>query len=287
MEKIAIITDTCSDLTQEEMKEYGIFVLPILIQCGDKEYQDGITISVEEVYEMQKTQVLKTASPAGGYIVNLFEQLVEEGYTHAIATLLSGGLSGTVNQVRLIASEIENIEIEVYDSKIAAVGNGAISMTLAEYRNQGLSFNELKDKAEKLIENTTVFFSIDTLEYLQKGGRIGKASAFLGNTLKLKPIMSISKEAGDIVVPAKVRGNKKVPGKLVELVSEIIDNNPGRKFKLVVADGANREGRDKIEAELLEKYPNYIVCYESKIGAALSCYLGPGLLGAGVQFIDD
>lgn len=287
MEKIAIITDACSDLTQEEMKEYGIFVLPILIQCGDKEYQDGITISVEEVYEMQKTQVLKTASPAGGYIVNLFEQLVEEGYTHAIATLLSGGLSGTVNQVRLIASEIENIEIEVYDSKIAAVGNGAISMTLAEYRNQGLSFNELKDKAEKLIENTTVFFSIDTLEYLQKGGRIGKASAFLGNTLKLKPIMSISKEAGDIVVPAKVRGNKKVPGKLVELVSEIIDNNPGRKFKLVVADGANREGRDKIEAELLEKYPNYIVCYESKIGAALSCYLGPGLLGAGVQFIDD
>lgn len=231
--------------------------------------------------------MLKTASPAGGYIVNLFEQLVEEGYTHAIATLLSGGLSGTVNQVRLIASEIENIEIEVYDSKIAAVGNGAISMTLAEYRNQGLSFNELKDKAEKLIENTTVFFSIDTLEYLQKGGRIGKASAFLGNTLKLKPIMSISKEAGDIVVPAKVRGNKKVPGKLVELVSEIIDNNPGRKFKLVVADGANREGRDKIEAELLEKYPNYIVCYESKIGAALSCYLGPGLLGAGVQFIDD
>ncbi len=287
MEKIAIITDTCSDLTQDEMKEYGIFVLPIVVQCGDKEYQDGITIQVEDVYEMQKTQVLKTASPAGGDIIHLFEQLVEEGYTHAIATMLSSGLSGTVNQVRLLVSEMENIEIAVYDSKSAAVGNGSIAMSLAEYRNKGLSFNELKNKAEVLIENTSVFFSIDTLEYLQKGGRIGKAEAFLGNTLKLKPIMTIGKANGDIEVPAKVRGNKKVPSKLIELVSQIIDENPGRKFKLMVADGLNREARDKLEADLLEKYPNYIVCYESKIGAALSCYLGPGLLGAGVQFIDD
>lgn len=286
MEKIAIITDSCGDVPQKYRDQYDIYILPIMIQCGDEEYRDGIDINAEDVYEKQKTDVLKTASPSGKDIMDTFEAIYQRGYTHAIAILLSGGLSGTSNQVRLFSESQDDIEVAVFDSKSGSIGYGAIAIQLAKYRDQGMSFKELKSQALKLIDNTHVYFSIDTLEFLQKGGRIGKATAFVGSALKIKPILSFDKDKGEIDVPAKVRGSKKVPAKLMELVETISTNYNHQPFNILVADGAMPEEREALEKELKEKYPDFQECIETKIGAALSCYLGPGLLGAGIQFIE-
>lgn len=221
MEKIAIVTDSCGDVPQEYIDKYNIYVLPIVVQCYDGEFRDGIDICAEDVYEKQKTEVLKTASPTGKDILETFERIYQDGYTKAIVVLLSSGLSGTVNEVRLLAQAQENLEIEVVDSKSGSIGYGVTAITLAYYRNQGMFFESLKQKAQQLVLDTHVFFSIDTLEHLQKGGRIGKATAFVGSALKIKPILSFNREDGQIEVPAKVRGNKKVPSKLIELVSKI------------------------------------------------------------------
>lgn len=287
MEKIAIITDSCGDVPQKYKEKYDIYVLPITIECGNHEYKDGINIEADDVYRMQKTEVLKTASPEGKDILDTFEEIYKKGYTSAIAILLSGGLSGTFNQVRLFAESFDDLEIAVFDSKSGSIGYGAIAIQLAQYREQGMSFEKLKQQAEKLIQNTYAFFSIDTLEFLQKGGRIGKATAFVGTALKIKPILSFDKEKGEIDVPAKVRGNKKVPQKLIELIDKVIENNSHQSFYLIVADGAMLQQRKDLKEELIKEYPNYKGCIEAQIGAALSCYLGPGLLGAGIQFIDD
>ncbi len=273
MEKIAIITDSCGDIPNHWIDKYNIYVIPVLVQCGDREYKDGIDINVNDVYEMQKREVLKTASPAGGDILKTLEMVKEDGYTHAIAVMLSGGLSGTVNQVRLLAESIDDLEVEVFNSMSASIGCGVITMTLSEYRDQGFSFNKLVEKARSLIADTYVFFSIDTLEFLQKGGRIGKASAFVGSA--------------SIDVSSKVRGSKKVPLKLIELVSKIVESHPGQTFRLMVADGNLKEERNQLKLELLKVFPQCKDVIEADIGAALSCYLGPGLLGAGIQFIDN
>ncbi len=287
MEKIAIITDSCGDVTPENREKHDIFVLPMVVQDGEKEYKDGITITAGEVYELQKTSVLKTASPMGEDVMETFRQVKEKGYTHAIVVTLASGLSGTFNAIRLLAQEQQELIVEVLDSKNGSIGYGAVATILARYRDAGQSFVQLVDKGKKLIENSFPFFSIDTLEHLERGGRIGKATAFVGTLLKIKPILSFEKEQGEIFVPAKVRGNKAVPGMLLQLVDRKLKEHPGEKYYIMVAHGGAPEEFGKLKKQLQEKYPQARDLLEAQIGAALSTYLGSGLLGAGVVFAEE
>ena len=200
-----------------------------------------------------------------------------------MAILLSGGLSGTVNHVRLAAEELEGLEVEVYDSRQASIGIGVIALQAAAYVEEGMGFEELKEKIEGLIRGTKVFFSIDTLEYLQKGGRIGKAAALAGMLLDIKPILSFDVE-GEIYTAAKVRTRKQVEKRLLQLVEELKEE--GRPYNLVVADGGAPAEREDLEKKLMEILPDSRCLFRAKIGAALSIYLGSGLLGAGIQYLD-
>lgn len=282
-EKIAIITDSCADVPNELAKEYNIFILPMLIHCKDGEYRDGVEITAQDVYERLKTEIPKTSSPLGQDIIETFKEIKRQGYTKAVAVILSGGLSGSVNHIRLAAESESDIEVVVFDSMQGSIGIGAIALQAAEYVKQGMSFDELLDTMPKLIKNTKVFFSIDTLEYLQKGGRIGKATALAGSVLQIKPILAFDEE-GEIYTPAKVRGRKMVSSRLIKFVQEqFITDKP---YNLIVADGGAPEEREVLEEQLKALFPNYRFCYRAKIGGALSVYLGPGLLGAGIQFLD-
>lgn len=286
MEKIAILTDSCADIPQDYQEKYHIYTVPMIVSTNNQAYRDGVDIFAEDVYEIQKKEILKTASPQGNDVINTLEKIKADGYSHVIVLTIASALSGTVNQMRLFAQEVENLVIEVFDSKSASIGNGVIVIEVAKLRDQGLSFSELIKKVPEIINNTYVYFSIDTLEYLEKGGRIGKATAFVGSALKIKPILSFDKENGTIYVPAKVRGSKKVKGQLIKLITKNIEENPNKSFNLVVADGGNEKNHQLLEQELKQLYPQVNEVINAKIGAALSTYLGSGLLGAGIQFID-
>lgn len=282
-EKIAVITDSCADVPEELAERYHMFVLPMRIICSDGEYRDGIDIHAEDIYEKQKKEMPKSSTPGGADVEDTFAEIRRQGYTKAVAILLSGGLSGTVNHVRLEAEELEGLEVKVYDSRQASIGIGAIALQAAEYVEAGMGFEELKQKIERLIAGTKVFFSIDTLEYLQKGGRIGKAAALAGMLLDIKPILSFDAE-GEIYTAAKVRTRKQVEKKLLQLVEELKDEN--RPCNLLIADGGAPAERDALEKKLVQVIPDSRHLYRAKIGAALSIYLGSGLLGAGIQYLD-
>lgn len=200
--------------------------------------------------------------------------------------MLSGGLSGTVNHMRLVAEETD-LDICVIDSLSASAGNGAIVLQAAIWRDKGMLYEDLCERTKELCKETKVFFSIGTLEYLQKGGRIGKATALVGTALSIKPILSFDEE-GEIYTPAKVRGHKLVEKKLLSLVEEQINlpKNAGKNYNIIVADGGAPEEGDILEKRLKMMFPNYKNLFKAKIGAALSAYLGDSLLGAGVQFLD-
>lgn len=283
-EKIAVITDSCADVPQELAKKYHIFILPMQIICPDGEYRDGIDICAEDIYERQKTQSLKSSTPSGADVEDTFAEIMKRGYTKAVAVFLAGGLSSTVNHVRLAAEELDGLEVAVYDSGQASIGIGAIAIQLAEYAQEGMDFDSLKHKAEQLIKDTKVFFSIDTLEYLRKGGRIGKVTAAAGALLDIKPIMSFD-EDGEIYAAAKVRTRKAVEKRLLQLVSD--HKVEGRPYNLVVAHGGAPDERDALEQKLREQFPDFQSLYRAKIGAALSIHLGSGLLGAGIQYLED
>lgn len=287
MDKIAIVTDSCSDVTQEMKEKYDIFVVPMVVQNGNTTYKDGIDITADDVYELQKTTVVKTASPEGDDILNTFKEVKEKGYTHAIVVALSSGLSGTFNSFRLLAMDEDDLQIEVLDSKNGSIGYGGIVTILARYRDLGMSFEELVEKAKFLIENSYPYFSIDTLEHLEKGGRIGKATAFVGSLLKIKPILSFEREQGEIFVPAKARGSKAVSGMLLSLVETQMNHHLGQKYYLIVAHGGVPEAFEMLKKELEERFPNAEDCLEAQIGSTLGSYVGKGLLGAGVIFDNE
>lgn len=285
--QIAILTDSCSDVSKEYMSQYGIYSVPMLINCEDGEYKDGVSITADDVYMRLKSGELpKTSTPLGGDIEAMFSRLKEEGYDCVLAIMLSGGLSSTVQTTALIAEDVD-MEICVLDSKSASIGYGALVLQAAKWREEGLSFHELCQRVEDLRDRNTVYFSIDTLEYLMKGGRIGKVTALAGTALNIKPILSFD-EDGEIYTAAKVRGSKLVMKKLLSLVEEQYHKpeHKGKSYNLIVADGGAPEQRDELEHILKETYPDYQDVFRAKIGAALSTYLGDGLLGAGIQFID-
>ena len=107
MQKIAIITDSCADIPQELIQKYGIHVLPLIIRTADgREYRDGVDITAAQVYELLKTEIPKTSLPSSDDALALFQRLRDEGYTHAIAIMLSSGLSGTANMIRFVDQQV-------------------------------------------------------------------------------------------------------------------------------------------------------------------------------------
>lgn len=251
-EKVAIITDSCADVPEELAEKYHLFVLPMQIVCEDGVYRDGIDMTSEDIYKRLEKETPKSSTPSGADVEDLLQELVRQGYKKAIAVLLAGGLSGTVNQVRLLAEEFGGIEIAVYDSKQASIGIGGIAIQAAKYAEEGTEFEELKEKVERLIERTKVFFSIDTLKYLKRGGRIGKAAALAGTLLDIKPVMSFD-EDGEIYAAAKVRSRKGVEKRLLQLMEDV--KREGCPYNLMVADGGAAEEREALEEKLKERFP--------------------------------
>jgi DegV family protein with EDD domain len=283
-QKIALITDSCSDLSPEQLQGKPIYVVPLVIRCADGEYQDGVDITAADVYQRLKTELPRTSLPTGDSIEGVLDQIKADGYEKVIAVMLSSGLSGTCNMVRLAGEACEGLEVITFDSLSGSLGAGAIVLQLAEYLEQGVAWETLLKRTEVLIRNVHPFFSVDTLEYLQKGGRIGKVTAIAGTLLNIKPLISFTPD-GQLGSVAKVRGRKQLQTKLIELVGEHMEGV--KQFDLMIANGGAPEEMAELEGKIKAAYPGFRNFWTCEIDATLSVYIGPGVLGAGVLVLDE
>ena len=283
--KIALLTDSCADLSPQLAEENHIHVVPLRIRCADGEYRDGVDISAADIYRrLRSGELPKTSLPTGEDIEALFDRLAAEGYDGVVAVMLSGGLSGTYNLTRLLAQERKDLEIKVYDSVSGSLGVGITMLQLAEDLRAGASWRELtKKRVPQLIENTYPFFSVDTLEYLQKGGRIGKITAMAGTMLQIKPLLGFAPD-GQLQSVAKVRGRRQVQDKLIDLTVNACGSH--RKYNLAVANGGAPEEMAELKEKLKQALPDYDHIWEGELDGTLSVYIGDGVLGAGVQVLD-
>lgn len=284
---IAIITDTDGDFSREIYEGYPIFTLPLILRQGEQEYKDGINITVEDVYRRQPTEDFKTSLPSMDDVEMILDRIRAEGYKKVMILILSSGLSGAINSMRMLAEDVEDLEIAVLDTKSASVGVGVIALQVARLAKAGMDFETLKVKAAQIIEDTDVFFSIDTLEYLARGGRIGRATEFVGSLLKIKPIMSFAKTDGAIYVPVKVRGTKGVIKALVKLLQDKAAAHPNLAYRIVICNGGVPERAKELEKKLLEVMTKCVEVLHGTLDATLAVHLGPNLLGAGIQFIRE
>ena len=173
--------------------------------------------------------------------------------------------------------------LAVFDSLSGSIGCGINALEAAAAVERGESFTAITARIPGMLENTHVFFSVDTLEYLMKGGRIGKITALAGTVLNIKPIVSFMPD-GQLGSVEKVRGEKLLKEHLCNQVKKYV--TPGCRYNLLVADGGNPEGGAQLQEMLGSMFPNYEKYIYVNMDATLSCYIGPGVLGAGIQILD-
>lgn len=284
--KIAVLTDSCADVPPELAARHRIYVLPLQIRCSEGVFRDGVDIQSDDIYRIQQKEMPGSSLPLGGDLMALLERIAKDGYTHVIALMMSSGLSGTYNLVRQSEETAEELGLtmKAYDTLTSSLGTGAIALQLSEYlETETLTFEQACRRTETLIRGTTVFFSVDTLKFLQKGGRIGKITAVAGSVLQIRPILAFAPD-GQLTSVAKVRGRKLIQDTLIKLVAE--KYTPGRRFNLMVADGGAPDEVKELAKKLTKAFPGYHNLYRSRIGATLSIYTGGGVLGAAIQYLD-
>lgn len=275
MEKIALITDTTADLSQDIINQYNIQVLSFRIIYKDREYRDKVEITSEEVYRGLKEEVPTSSMPAISDMEELYDKLEKEGYTHAIAIVLSTGLSGIYNGLTLVSKNHENIKSYICDSKSISLGEGALVEECAKLLEGGKNFEDIVEAIPSIKNRVHLFFVVGTLEYLIKGGRIGKVAGTIGTILKLKPIISIDQE-GKYYTYFKTRGKKQALNKITEIAEEICKDKKCRAF---VVHGDGEDDALKVK-ESIEKLPNITsVYYGGCISPVSGVHSGPGLIG--------
>ena len=281
MEKIALIVDSACDLSLETIKEKNIKLLPLRITYSHGEYKDKIDISADTIYENLEKEVPKTSLPSAKDTNDILDNLEAEGYTHVIAITISSGLSGTFNSVRLALEDHPKLTSHIFDTKILAMPEGIVALEVANLINKGLSFDEIVSSIPNIRKNIKGFFTINTLDYLKKGGRIGKISGTIGEILNLKPIVSVD-EDGVYYTVCKARGRKQSISKLISILKEELEK--GKCNVWVLQGGALEEA--KALKETIKDFNNVESVDLSQISPALGVHGGPGLLGLAIQLIN-
>ncbi len=273
MARVRIVTDSACDLTQDEAAELGVEIVPLSIRFGDDEYVDREELDARAFYEkMASSDVLpETAAPSPGAFEERFRKLRSEGADAVICINLSRDLSATMEAAQQAARSVQGeIEVHVVDSKSITAGLGNQVLHAARAARDGRSVDEILGMLQDLIGRTHVFGTLDTLENLKKGGRIGGAQALLGSMLSIKPVLDLSD--GSVQEAAKVRTRKKA---LAWFVEKLRSAAPVEDLAVMHAEASDV---DDLVALIREAFPDQPIRVDV-IGAVIGTHGGAGTMG--------
>ncbi len=279
-EKIAILVDSCTDVPKEYREKYGMYVVPLMIIYKDAQYRDGVDIQPEEVFARFAEEIPSTSLPSPAVVEDIFKQIKADGYEKVIAVHISSGLSGTYELVRGFGPSPEGLEAFYVDTKNIGIGAGFSAIRAGELIEQGLPFAEVCRQVERAAADTRLFFCVATLEYLVKGGRIGRVAGMVGTILDLRPVISCD-ENGIYYTVAKARGRKKSLQMALDKALEFAEG--AADCYITVMHGNAKAEADELLATLKARLPHYRISVEGQITPALVVHTGPGLIGVGVQ----
>lgn len=279
MEKIALITDSGCDLTKEQLKKYNVNLLPFRVIYKDKEFADKLEISAEYVYENLHKEIPTTSLPSIQDMEDTINNLIKDGYTHLIAITISSNLSGTYNSLRLVCENHPEIKSYIFDTKILSIPQGIIVKECSNMIQENKSFQEIIDTLPSFRKNIAAYYTLDTLEYLKKGGRIGKVTATIGDVLNIKPIITVTDD-GIYKTHSKTRGKKQSVTKMKHILEDNYLEN-GKYNVWILEGGAKKEAEQFLNS--VKNNTNIISISIATIGPALGVHTGTGLIGFAVQ----
>jgi DegV family protein with EDD domain len=280
MKKVAILTDSTCYLPPNLMQQYGISSVPLVIIWGQETFEDGVTITPETFYTKLRTAktLPSTSQPSVGKMQEAMKALLDQGY-EVLGIFISAKFSGTV-QSALQARDLLQAgqRIEIFDSETTTVAMGFQVLAAARAAEAGASLADCRAAAERVRQNSGVYFMVDTLEFLHRGGRIGGGARFLGTALNMKPILYMHN--GKIESLERVRTKGKALDRLIEIVAEkCAGKSPVR---LGSAHGnAPEEARSILEKASSRLKP--VETFSGDLSAIIGTHTGPGIVALAYQ----
>ncbi|MDR1567998.1 MAG: DegV family protein [Streptococcaceae bacterium] len=278
IEKIALLVDSGTDVPKEIMQLPFVFIAPLNIHYPNETFQDTKNITPQAVYQRMPDEIPTTSTPTGEQISLILSQIEAKGYNQVIVITISSGLSGTLNAIRIQSEEFGDLEFAFIDTKNISVASGLSVMYAADLINQGESFAEVVAKTRGQLTNNKIFFYVDTLKYLLKGGRIGRVSGVVGQLLSIKPIISCDDE-GIYYSVAKERGKQKALKRLLQLVKDFAQDH---EVIIIIVNADTQELSDKLQHVLQESGLKIRQMLQSEVSPALGVHTGAGAIGIAV-----
>jgi DegV family protein with EDD domain len=289
MAHVRIVTDSTADIPPHLVEACQIAVVPLKVHVGEQTYLDGVTLQAADFYQKlrQGSAFPTTSQPSPHELVAIFREAVQQGAKEILSIHVSSALSGTYQSAVLAKSMVEeefaDVKVTVYDSKTVTFALGMVVVLVARAAQAGKSLQELLVYAQKVRDTEMLVAVVDTLEYLQKGGRIGKASALVGSLLNIKPIISIHEE-GEVYVMDKVRGKSRAFQQCFALLEQKIA--PGSTVIASVLHADRSEEASEWLQQLQKRY-HLQEGWITALGPVVGAHAGPGTIGCVVVPVFD
>lgn len=273
---VRIVADSTSDLPPAVVEELGITIVPANVVIDDVNYRDGVDLTPDDFYSrlVSGTALPTTSQPSVGAFQTAYQELLDQGH-ELVSVHVSGKLSGTVNSATQAKAALgEDPPIEIIDSQAASIAVALVAIEAAELARQSMSREEIAERVRSTLSRTFAAFAVDTLEYLQKGGRIGKAQAFVGSLLSVKPILTLMD--GEVHPLERPRNHQRAMRRLVELVSE---KAPASRLGVIYS--TEQEWAAELCDSLSDLLPREQIV-TARFGPALGTYVGPRAVGVAI-----
>lgn len=279
MEKIAIVTDSNSGITQEQAKEIGVYVLPMPFYINDELFLEGVNLSQEEFYQrLNEEAEIHTSQPSPADVMELWDKILKD-HEAVVHIPMSSGLSASCQTASALAAD--------YQGRVQVVNNQRISVTQRQsvldavaLAKQGKSAQEIREILENEKFNASIYLTVETLKYLKRGGRVTPAAAAIGTVLNLKPVLQIQGEKLDAF--AKARGKAKARQIMLDAMKHDFETRFAAEIArgemtLEVAYAGNYEEAAEWKREVEAQFPG-MDCWMDALSLSVACHVGPGVL---------
>jgi DegV family protein with EDD domain len=270
-ENTAIVLDSTADFPDAQQHHPNWRVVPLYVNFGTESYKDGVELGAHDFYDRLRTasETPTTSQPTPGDFKATYDELA--GYERILVLTLASSLSGTHQSAVAAADD----RVRVIDSQSASVAITMLALAVQRRLDRGTTDEEIDALVERYLETHGLLFTVDTLEFLARGGRIGKATAFAGQLMNVKPILSI--QDGEVIPLKRVRGNKKAFQAFVDALDTQTRDEPGLRIGIAHADAPER--MRELEKMVRDRRPQASIEFETSLGAVIGAHAGPGTVG--------
>jgi DegV family protein with EDD domain len=279
----AIVLDSTADFPDAQQAHANWRVVPLYVNFGTKSYKDGVDLTAHEFYERLRTspELPTTSQPTPGDFLAVYEELAQT-YERILSLHIASSLSGTFQSAGTAAAQLGGDRVRTIDSESASVAISMLALAMQRRLDRGTTDEEIDALVVRYLAEHGLLFTVDTLEFLARGGRIGRAKAFAGQLMNVKPILSISD--GEVLPVKRVRGNRKAFQEFVDALESQTTDSPSLRVGIAHADAPDR--MTELERMVRDLRPSAQIEMETSLGAVIGAHAGPGTVGF-FWFTDD